>query len=109
MTQYRDKDGDVWEDRGPEMEIVHSRYPTYVGMRLERWDVNLNHGPLTEVNPYADAAMSRTIRRELALVLDEMADEVWSPYNHSGVDDDIRSTVRNIFEEKARRLREAAE
>ncbi|MCY0926240.1 hypothetical protein OTB20_08475 [Streptomyces sp. H27-H1] len=109
MTQYRDKDGDVWEDRGERMEVVHSTDAAILGCTLERWKVEDCYGPLTTVNPHADADMFRVIRLELALVLDEMADEVWSPYNYSGVDDDIRSTMRNVFEEKARKLREAAE
>ncbi|MEU8840256.1 hypothetical protein AB0D97_14145 [Streptomyces roseus] len=110
MTQFRDKAGNIWEGDGPgHMQVVNSADESVVGLRRERWEADYDYGPMTEVNPHADAATSGAIRVELALVFDELAKEVWSPYNYSGVDDEIRSTVSSIFEEKARKLREAAE
>lgn len=108
MTRYRDKNGDVWEDR-PEgwMELVQSSTPSNVGTERESWAVGMSYGPLVETNPHTDAATSRVIRAELALVLQELADDAYSDYRfRDDVDADISYRVHALLESKAQALRD---
>lgn len=97
---YRDSDGNVWEpvNRDTYRHVA-------VGTTKRAWEFDYSDR-LTEINPYCDETTSNAIHAELSILFGEMADEVWSPYSYSGVDDDIRSVVSTIFEGKSRALRE---
>lgn len=100
---YRDEGGVVWE------LVAHDTYRCVQSAgTVPEGDVRYEYemrSTLTEVNPYADETTSKAIRAELAIVLTELADEIYSPHSYSGVEDDIRTTVSSLLEEKSRSLR----
>ncbi|MFE5828715.1 hypothetical protein ACFQ8W_00340 [Streptomyces sp. NPDC056508] len=100
---YRDTGGLVWArvDRNT-YRCVRGRDAVHAGDYVAEWELNT---PLTEVNPYADETTSNAIRAELAIVLTELADEIYSPYEYSGVDEDIRLRLRSVLYDKSVSLR----
>ncbi|MGW0468312.1 hypothetical protein ACWDX6_24055 [Streptomyces sp. NPDC003027] len=106
---YRDADGVVWERVGRDTyRCVRGRDAVHAGDTKPSWEFDY-YDRLTEVNPYCDLVTSKAIRAELAIVLTELADEVYTPYEHSGVAEDIRSELRSVLERKSSQLREALE
>ncbi|WP_369147068.1 hypothetical protein [Streptomyces sp. R44] len=102
---YRDAAGAVWVRTDSDtLRCVRGRDAVHAGDLKPKWEFRYEDR-LTEVNPFVDEHASKAIRAELAIVLTELADEIYSPYSYSGVEDDIRTTLSTVLEEKSRSLR----
>lgn len=109
--RYIDRDGDTWETTADDRLKCTARSSSdpfgYIGTVMDRDDCETQHGPLRLVDDTpAFLGMARTIRAELATVLQEMADEAYSAYRwRDGVDADICYRVHELFEAKSKALR----
>ncbi|MFD5161024.1 hypothetical protein ACFWMJ_23595 [Streptomyces hawaiiensis] len=109
--KYIDRDGDTWEDHSGELlKCVHTSTESFAGFEMQRCDVEREYGPLRLVDEAPlMLGLARTIRAEVASVLQEMADDAYSEYRwREDVDADICYRVHELFESKAKALRAEA-
>ncbi|MDX2794024.1 hypothetical protein [Streptomyces scabiei] len=107
--KYTDRDGDTWETvGGAHLRCVRRADPLnyLTGGVMDRKECEKQYGPLRPVDG-PDAVTVSAIRAELAVVLQEMADDAYSQYRwRTGVDEDICYRLHELFEAKAKELRE---
>ncbi|MFJ9213040.1 hypothetical protein [Streptomyces sp. NPDC102264] len=102
--RFKDCDGDIWTEVEPGMlrltECAGGRNQ-YIGIEGSIEDTQASHGPLTEIRPDVD------VRALLADVLDDLAVSVGG---YESYDDEMTQEIgyrmRQVFEDKARELRE---
>ncbi|MGP3750852.1 hypothetical protein [Streptomyces sp. IBSNAI001] len=105
--QFRDCDGDIWEPASAgylKCVAAPDGAPHESGRTETRAWVEENYGPLTEIRPDVD------VRLLLAGVLDDMAVEALDAFMGTDVvaEERVYSKMAQIFDRKARALREEA-
>lgn len=108
--KYIDGAGDTWEDVPPAISGgVRCEVDKEHGSEMRRRDAETLYGALKIVNPYADDDTRRTIRAELAIVLQEMASDAYDEYRwREDEDASICYRMYELFESKSRALQEEA-